>query len=320
MRVSILICTKDRVSSLADTLKSLSRVRIPEGWFVELVVVDNGSTDGTRALVESTSFAGRRARFAVESAPGVASARNLAVEIAEGDVLLWTDDDVRVPTDWIAGMVRPIIDGTMDAVAGGVVLANGRERYWMGACLRAWLASSEGLSVHRPGRMIGANMAFHRRVLGDTLRFDPALGPGALGMGEETLFSYQVEASGFRIGSAFRVRVEHAFDPRRLCAKGMATLARSMGRSEAYIAHHWHGVEPTDSVCPILDARLRWLYWRLRARMQSRVPPGLVEGELQAQARLYYWQYLRALSGSPRLYHRGVGCAKRVNGVTAGVA
>jgi glycosyltransferase involved in cell wall biosynthesis len=91
---------------------------------------------------------------------GVASARNRCLDLATGDVLLWTDDDVRLPRDWIEKMVAPIAQGRMDAVAGGVCLAFGRKREWMGRCLRTWLASSEGLSEGRPGRMIGANMAF----------------------------------------------------------------------------------------------------------------------------------------------------------------
>ena len=121
-------------------------------------------------------------------------------------------------------------------------------------------------------------------------------------MGEETLFSYQIEAAGFRIGTSFRVQVEHAFDPGRLCPKGLARLACSMGRSEAYIAHHWHGVDARDGRSRVWDAQARLAYWRIRGRLQRRVPPGLLEGELQALARVNYWQHLNALEAIPRLY------------------
>jgi glycosyltransferase involved in cell wall biosynthesis len=318
MRVSILICTKDRAAALRDTLSSLARVAVPRGWKVELLVIDNGSRDGTREVVQGARFSFGIPRVESEAVLGVASARNRALDRATGDVLLWTDDDVRLPRDWIEKMVAPIQQGRMDAVAGGVCLAFGRRRDWMGPCLRSWLASSEGLSEGRPGRMIGANMAFHRRVLGSKARFDPVLGPGALGMGEETLFSYQIEKSGYVIGSAFDVMVEHAFDCGRLCPAGFAKLAYSMGRSEAYIAHHWHGVEAGGALLKRADALLRLGYWRCRARAQRTVPPGLLEGELQALARVHYWSFLSKLRSCKRKYVGGA--QKRVEhaGVVVG--
>ncbi len=270
-------------------------------------MVDNGSRDGTREVALAARFDFGLPRVELEPVPGVSSARNRCLERATGDVLLWTDDDVRLPRDWIEKMVTPIRDGRMDAVAGGVRLAFGRRRSWMGRCLRQWFASSEGLSEGRPGRMIGANMAFHRRVLGSNARFDPVLGPGALGMGEETLFSYQIEKTGFVIGSAFDVVVDHAFDSSRLCPEGLKRLACAMGRSEAYIAHHWHGVDSSAALSKRADARLRLAYWRCRARLQSRVPPGLLEGELQALARVQYWKFLSQIRATPRKYVEGSG-------------
>lgn len=270
---------------------------------VELVVVDNGSNDGTKEVFESAHFPWGATRFEVEPSQGVSHARNRAIKVCKGDILLWTDDDVRVPADWVPRMVEPIRNGVCDAIAGGVRLAPGRSRPWMGTCLRAWFASSEVLNVQRPGRLIGANMAFHRRVLAGAPEFDTVLGPGALGMGEETLFSYQIERAGYRIASAFDVVVDHVFDTSRLCPAGLAAIAYAMGRSEAYIAHHWHGTDSQNCNSLILDAKIRLLYWKIRSQMQKSVPPGLLERRLQALARVHYWQFLKLIRSSPRKYH-----------------
>jgi glycosyltransferase involved in cell wall biosynthesis len=63
MRVTVIICTKNRAASLEATIQSLSRVDVPRGWEADLLVVDNGSTDHTRVVVEGVYFAGRKARF-----------------------------------------------------------------------------------------------------------------------------------------------------------------------------------------------------------------------------------------------------------------
>jgi hypothetical protein len=200
-------------------------------------------------------------------------------------------------------MAGPILEGQSDVIAGGVVLAPGRERSWMGPCMRAWLASSESLHPENPGRLIGANMAFHRSVMAKVDAFDPHLGPGALGMGEETLFSYQLRENGFRIDADFSVQVQHAFDVARLTAEGFQRIAVAMGRSEAYLAYHWHGVDVSQAGRKVADAYVRWGVWKVREKFRRRgIPAGLLEGELQARARVAYWEYLGAVRGQSRKY------------------
>ena len=126
--VSIIICTRNRAESLRETLGSMLCCTAPEGEAVEIVVVDNGSTDHTQAVVlELVGLLGATAphgrfelRYVVEPLPGQAHARNRGMAEARGDLLLWTDDDVRVPTSWIVEMTRPLRCGDADAVAGEV--------------------------------------------------------------------------------------------------------------------------------------------------------------------------------------------------------
>jgi hypothetical protein len=100
-------------------------------------------------------------------------------------------------------------------------------------------ASTEGLKTACPNFLVGANMALSRRVLARVPRFDPELGPGALGFGGETLFARQLLAAGYRIRARFDVAVEHHFDEQRLAPEAVTETCRKTGRAKAYLAYHW---------------------------------------------------------------------------------
>jgi glycosyltransferase involved in cell wall biosynthesis len=59
---SIVIATRDRSADLKVTLEHLARAEVPAGWPVELLIVDNGSSDDTKAVARAEAL--RRAPFA----------------------------------------------------------------------------------------------------------------------------------------------------------------------------------------------------------------------------------------------------------------
>ncbi len=240
--ISIIIATSGRVSSLRETLLSLGAVMIPDDWSVELVLVENGAPCGAAELLQSMPMNGFSAiRYFLEPARGKSRALNLALAQAAGDILLFTDDDVRLPADWISRMCEPIRTGHADAVAGGVRLAPHLLRPWMNHTHRAWLASTaDYLSPSDPSEMCGANMAVSHRLFNQIEGFDPELGPGITGGGEETLFSWQLKKAGFKLVAALDVQVEHHPDPARLRYESWIRAARLKGRAKAYLIHHWH--------------------------------------------------------------------------------
>lgn len=241
--VSIIICTRNRAASLRATLESISKADVPVGWNVEVLVVDNGSIDETAQVVTEVTMTGMSLRYALETTPGQCRARNRGLAETQGKVVLFTDDDVRVPVNWIEGMCSRIMSGATDAVAGGVRLAGYLERPWLMGEIRGWVACTDGLiDPAKPSRMVGANMAFSRHVLERVPGFDVELGPGALGFYDETLFAEQLLQAGYHIAGALDVVVEHHPDSSRFTAPGFVDIARTLGRAAAYPFHHWrHG-------------------------------------------------------------------------------
>lgn len=97
--VSVVVPTRDREALLRETLAS---VRALEGddLRIELIVVDNGSTDGTPQVAAEFG-----ARFIAAATPGASAARNAGLRIATGDYITFLDDD----DIWLPGHLRPQI-------------------------------------------------------------------------------------------------------------------------------------------------------------------------------------------------------------------
>lgn len=239
MNASIIIVTRDRAEDLRMTLEAMSGIHIPAGFKVEMLVIDNGSSDHTSDVVRSCEIPGVPVRYILEKRPGLSNGRNRGLAEAEGEILLFTDDDVRPPAGWLEGMCEPILSGNADAVAGGVRIAPNLLRPWMSSMHRSWLASSEWLECGTPQAMVGANMVFSKRVLEKVPGFDPELGAGALGSGEESLFSAQLIAAGYRIADRMDLCMEHHFQVSRLKRSSWLDAAEKLGISHAYRGHHW---------------------------------------------------------------------------------
>jgi glycosyltransferase involved in cell wall biosynthesis len=105
MRVSVILCTWNRCELLRNTLDSLRSLTVPAGQPWELLVVDNDSSDATRDVI--AAFRDHLPLHALfEPQPGLSRARNAAVRAAQGDLVLFTDDDVRVDPSWLSAYVE----------------------------------------------------------------------------------------------------------------------------------------------------------------------------------------------------------------------
>ncbi len=100
---SIIVPTFNRSDLLTVCLASLAR-QIRNGFDIEIIVVDDGSTDDTGRCVQEFIASNPTVRVQYihsEINRGCAAARNLGIKNAAGDVLLFTDDDCEVPSDWV---------------------------------------------------------------------------------------------------------------------------------------------------------------------------------------------------------------------------
>ena len=304
--VSIVICTRNRAENLSQTLESLRLIDVPAAMNCELIVVDNGSTDSTKQVARNFELPGMEMKYIFEPKAGQVRARNTGLDNSMGDVILFTDDDVQPPRHWIAGMSAPILADEADAVAGGVRLAPHLLRPWMTPLHRAMLASTESLDPNNLEQLVGANMAFSRRVLSRVPRFDAELGPGALGFYDDTLFALQLREAGSRLAAALDVEVEHHPQSSRLLHQNYRDMATKLGRSMGYVSHHWRHETKSYVYHQLLSSYLR-LKLLGSGRRKNHNSEGIDLEELQHLLRFHsHLYYLQARKAPPNYKKRGL--------------
>jgi glycosyltransferase involved in cell wall biosynthesis len=187
---TVLICTYNRAAYLADTLDSLAASRFdptqrPLRWNV--IVVDNNSSDGTRAVVES-----RIARYPVdlvylfEARQGKSNALNTGLAATAAEVVVFTDDDVCVDPRWLDAACRAILSDQSIDYAGGPVLPiwerprpawleDRRSDLWGTLAILDY--GDDAFVFEDKQRVpLGANMAVRRSLIDRIGGFDPKLG------------------------------------------------------------------------------------------------------------------------------------------------
>lgn len=246
MRASIVICTRNRAASLGRTLQSLTQMDVPAGLAWQVIIVDNGSSDDTRAVTEA--YGDRLpVRWVFEGEAGLSNARNRGVAEATGDYILWTDDDVLVHAGWLAAYVQAFETFPDCAVFGGKVtpvleeptpawFAGNRDLLGFLLAERDFGATPIPLCVETFQLPFGANFAL-RRAEQQAHRYDPELGvgPGRSRSGEETEVIRAILAGG---GSGMWVpdaEVRHLIPASRQTEAYVLSYNRAIGETWAHM-------------------------------------------------------------------------------------
>lgn len=196
-RISVVVCTYNRVALLGEALQSLAD-QVLHNSLYEVLVINNNSTDGTQALAEG--FVTRYGNFRVilEVEQGLSHARNRGWSEARGDYVAYVDDDAKAAPNWCEKILQAFESVTPRPKAvGGQIKPwyEGSPPQWFTDDLetRSWGEESGWLDPGRyPSGFSGSNMAFKRSILEDNRGFSTDYGMvgNSLRMGEDAeLFS-----------------------------------------------------------------------------------------------------------------------------------
>jgi glycosyltransferase involved in cell wall biosynthesis len=225
MKVSVVIPAYNAERTIGEVVAhSLSQTK--GSLQVELIVIDDGSTDDTAAVAESAG-----ATVIRQQNSGPAAARNRGWKSATGTFICFTDSDCIPAADWLENLLDGFTDSQVGAVAGSYEIAN--RSSW----LARWVHQEIRERHKRMPSFIQAfgsyNVAIPRHVLQATGGFDPVYRRAS---GEDNDLSYRIIKKGWRIAFRPKARVAH-FHPEKLWTYLKEQYRHGFWRAKLYKAH-----------------------------------------------------------------------------------
>jgi cellulose synthase/poly-beta-1,6-N-acetylglucosamine synthase-like glycosyltransferase len=269
---TIVVHTRNRVRLLENCLTSIDNQALEPGR-CDVLVVDNGSSDGTAELLETWRRSAPDRRVVVETRAGISNARNRSLQTVTRDVLLSVDDDALVAAGWARAHLA-VYESRDDvgAVGGPVGLhwPAGRPA-WITDELTFWYSRLElgddmiSLPSHGP---YGVNMSIRRSAALAVGGFDPWLGRVGhrLISGEEPELTRRLRAAGWDVVYEPGAAVVQQVMPERLDRRWLQRRGWAQGvtnaRLEFLADRPGRQACASRSVDELRDAAGRW--WRRR--------------------------------------------------------
>jgi O-antigen biosynthesis protein len=222
--ISVVVCTYNGAATLRDCLEGLLRLDYP---YFEVIVVDDGSTDGTAGLVAGYPF-----RLISTENRGLSSARNTGLYAATGEIVAYIDDDAYPDPHWLRYLAYSYLT-TSHAGMGGPNLLPASDGPIATCVFHApggpvHVLTTDEVAEHIPG----CNMSFRREVLLEIGGFDEVYRTA----GDDVDVCWRVQHTGRTIGFHPSAVVWHH---RRNSLKAYWKQQKGYGRAEALLEQKW---------------------------------------------------------------------------------
>jgi glycosyltransferase involved in cell wall biosynthesis len=223
-RASVVVCTRNGARTLRECLAGLLELDYPD---VEVIVVDDGSTDATKAIASAFPF-----RVIGSGGRGLSHARNCGLRASTGEIVAYVDDDARPDPHWLR-YIAATLSRTDHAGLGGPNIVPAQAPF-----VERCVDHAPGLPTHvllddRVAEHIpGCNMAFRRDRLEAIGGFDTQFRTA----GDDVDVCWRLQERGWTLGFNAAAIVFHH---RRDSVRGYLRQQFGYGNAEALLERKW---------------------------------------------------------------------------------
>ena len=241
-QISAIICTHNRDNYLGAAIDSLLSQDFAQGF--EVVVIDNGSKDNTKQVVEQR-LDNPRLKYIYEPVLGLSVARNTGAKTSSGEILAYLDDDAVASAGWLQELYGAYQSNSKLAIAGGKVTLLWPDKVNPPRWLSPGLAGNLGaydlgksvVNIKNPGQTPrGLNYSIRRSFLDDIGGFDTNLGRVGKNLlsNEELQMTELALEKGWEVAYLPNALVAHNVSPERLKRSWFISRGWWQGISECY--------------------------------------------------------------------------------------
>ncbi|MBI2953626.1 MAG: glycosyltransferase [Chloroflexi bacterium] len=222
--ISVIVCSHNGSRTIRDCLEGILDLDYPN---YEVIVVDDGSTDGLAAIAGEYGF-----QVITTENQGLSNARNTGTLAASGEIVAFIDDDARPDPHWLTYLAATFLQTTHVGV-GGPNIARPDDGFVANCVARApgnpvHVLLSDQEAEHLPG----CNMAFHKSALEMIGGFDPQFRTA----GDDVDVCWRLRERGWTLGFAPGAVVWHR---RRDSLRAYWKQQLGYGQAEALLERKW---------------------------------------------------------------------------------
>jgi O-antigen biosynthesis protein len=223
-RISVVVCSYNGERTIRDCLEGLLSLHYPN---VEVIVVDDGSTDATAAIARDYGF-----RLITTGNLGLSNARNIGMQKATGEIIAYLDDDACPDPHWLTYLAATFLSTEHVGVGGPNLTPPGD------GPIAYCVARAPGNPVHvllsdqEAEHIPGCNMAFRKACLQAISGFDPQFRVA----GDDVDVCWRLRQRGWTLGFSPAAVVWHH---RRSSIHAYWKQQRGYGKAEALLERKW---------------------------------------------------------------------------------
>lgn len=193
--ISIIIAVKNEEKTIQKCIDSLLSLSYPN---YEIIVVDNNSDDKTLELLKQYK---EKIKILENKTPGPSACRNMAIKIAKGEYIAFTDGDCVVSSNWLAELMLGFQDEKVVSVGGSQAIPEDESDF--GVMISRFLSSvgfitdyvkTNNQNIKNVEHNPSCNVIYKRFIFDEIGFFDENLWPG-----EDVLLDYKIRKQGYSI-------------------------------------------------------------------------------------------------------------------------